>query len=753
MKTELSFKKALHVKVPGMWILFAVALACCAPGVTLAQVFDTNLIVNGNAESGSASTDGNTPAYPNAPGWTLTGNFLVISYDFDVGWPSSTDPGSPTRGSNLFIGGYGRANSSAVQSIDVSEGAAAIDANSVNYSLSGWLGGYDSESDNAKLTITFRNANGTAIGTASIGPVSKVDRASITSMLLRKTEGSVPVGTRTIDVLLQMTYATGVYNDGDADDLSLILSNSGSGQYSNKLYYPHVGSGATWETEICAINTGFESIEGVFRAYTDEGISVSDDIAVTLGAQARREITVGDEFSDPSSIGYIIFESDSENIVGYTKFYIEGKYRVAVPAVKDVNTGDIYVSHIASNSDWWTGVSLVNTTSSSVNLTWTFDNGTTKTTSLAPKEHKAFTISGLFNGQVPSDVHSATITGGNGVVGLELFGSTDTSGKNYLSGVLLKDATTTHMYYPHVASVSDWWTGIVAYNPSSTACTITVQPYTQDGTSLSPQTLSLAGKSKYIGTASDLDLPTGTAWFEIDASNPITGFELFGTNNGKELGGYTGVGISGTSGIFAKIEKNGGWTGIAFVNIDDSLATVTITAHNDSGEVIAEETVALNAHEKMVGLAPKLFSQDISDATYISYSSTGNVVGFQLNGSSDGMMLDGLPGLAGGGTNPFHGSLSGEWNGICPSGTVSGTFAMNIDSDGVITGAYSGPQSGAINGNVSLSGAFYAEGTGSGNETWSGNISIIGETTLNGNGTWFTPDCSGQWSGTGTSAP
>jgi hypothetical protein len=228
MKIKRSLKKGTHVKVLGMWILLAVALAFCVPGVVLAQVFDTNLIVNGNAESGPASMDGDTPPYLNAPGWTLTGNFLVIPYDFDVDWPSSTDPGSPTRGSNLFIGGYGRADSSAAQSIDVSEGAAAIDASSVNYSLSGWLGGYGSEGDNAKLTITFRNADGAAIGTASIGPVTMGDRFSFTSMLFRQTEGPVPVGTRTIDVLLLMTYTTGVYNDGDADDLSLILSNSGS---------------------------------------------------------------------------------------------------------------------------------------------------------------------------------------------------------------------------------------------------------------------------------------------------------------------------------------------------------------------------------------------------------------------------------------------------------------------------------------------------------------------------------------------
>ncbi len=43
----------------------------------------------------------------------------------------------------------------------------------------------------------------------------------------------------------------------------------------------------------------------------------------------------------------------------------------------------------------------------------------------------------------------------------------------------------------------------------------------------------------------------------------------------------------------------------------------------------------------------EIFTQDTSAATYIAYSSDRNVVGFQLNGTSDGMMLDGLPALAG----------------------------------------------------------------------------------------------------------
>jgi hypothetical protein len=425
---------------------------------------------------------------------------------------------------------------------------------------------------------------------------------------------------------------------------STILHYNGSAVETGLIYFPHIDSNGVWETEICVINTSSEqSLSGDLKAYNNSGQEVSST-AVMLAAHARRQIIIGDELPNPSGIGYIIFESESENVCGYTKFYIEGKYRVAVPATSDVNAGDIYLSHIASNADWWTGISILNTTSSSKELTVEFDNGTTKPITIAAKKHQAFTINSLFGGVLQPNINSAVIKNGSGIVGLELFGSSDSSVDNYLSGILLKDETTTHIYYPHIASNSTWWTGIVAYNPSITSCTLTITPFSKDGTSLSSQTIPLAGQEKYIGTIQNLNFPEGTAWFRIVASSPITGFELFGTNDGKQLGGYTGVGISGTDGVFAKNEKDG-WTGIAFVNIEGSSVNVTITAYDDSGNIIDTETLNISAYEKVVDVAPNLFSQDISSATYIGYSSDGEVVGFQLNGSSDGMMLDALPGM------------------------------------------------------------------------------------------------------------
>jgi hypothetical protein len=285
----------------------------------------------------------------------------------------------------------------------------------------------------------------------------------------------------------------------------------------------------------------------------------------------------------------------------------------------------------------------LNTTGSEKILTFDFNDGQSANVTLAAGEHQAFTVASLFGGAQPT-IASAVITNAAGTVGLELFGSIDATGSNYLSGILLKDDTTSSIYYPHVASDAQWWTGIVAYNPAATATSITITPYSADGLQLSGMQDAIPARGKYIGVVSGLGLPAETAWLEITAASPITGFELFGTNNGNQLAGYTGVGISRTEGVFAKLEDDG-WTGIAFVNIEDSTATVTLTAYNDNGAEVATQVMNVAANAKVVDLPENIFTQNISTATYIGFSSDREVVGFQLNGSTDDMLLDGLPGL------------------------------------------------------------------------------------------------------------
>ena len=186
----------------------------------------------------------------------------------------------------------------------------------------------------------------------------------------------------------------------------------------------------------------------------------------------------------------------------------------------------------------------------------------------------------------------------------------------------------------------------MAYNPSGSPCNITVTSYGLNGTTLASTPFSIPGRQSLVDTADRLGLPAQTAWFRIDSTTPLTGFELFGTVNARQLAAYGGGGTGAAAGIFPKIEKDGGWTGIAFVNTETAAASVVLTAYTDAGAVVDTRVLTVGGHAKVVDLAENIFSQSIANATYIAYSSDRNVVGFQINGTSDDMMLDGLPGLA-----------------------------------------------------------------------------------------------------------
>ena len=407
------------------------------------------------------------------------------------------------------------------------------------------------------------------------------------------------------------------------------------------LYYPHLACIGGWETEICLINpSSVERLNGTLKFYSNSGREIADQQELSLAPHARYQFTLNRSSAGAAELGYIVFGSLSETMCGYLKFFLNGKYRVAIPATLDKTSNEnLFVSHIASDKIWWTGISLLNTSPSGKRVTLTFNDGQTKSVTLAGNEHRAFSIASLFDAEEQPGLNSAEISGTNGIVGLQLFG-----GGNQLSGILLKDNTASALYYPHLVSDDTWWTGIVAYNPHLTAANLTITPYSTDGTVLNTQKFSLGSHEKYLGTLSSLSLPDESAWFKVESNVGVTGFELFGTNNGSLLAGYTGVAIASRNAIFPKLEDNG-WTGIAFANISPEPANIDLTFYNDAGVAVADGKLQVDGYSKVLGSAENLLRVDTSGATYMDYSSDREVVGFQLNGSADNMMLDALPGM------------------------------------------------------------------------------------------------------------
>jgi hypothetical protein len=110
-----------------------------------------------------------------------------------------------------------------MQTIDVSPIAASIDSGGVSYALAAYLGGYADQEDHATVYLTFRDGASGLLGSDQLGPVSSADRGGLTSLLPCSANGLVPAGTVTIEVELRLTSVASLYNDGYADNLSLIL--------------------------------------------------------------------------------------------------------------------------------------------------------------------------------------------------------------------------------------------------------------------------------------------------------------------------------------------------------------------------------------------------------------------------------------------------------------------------------------------------------------------------------------------------
>ncbi|MGW7066760.1 phosphoesterase [Streptomyces sp. NPDC054855] len=188
-----------------------------------------NLVVNGDAESGVGGT---ADPVSKVHGWKVTqGAPALIAYSLGGGYPTASDPGPARRGSRFYSGGNSP-RTALVQDVDLPRsgptGRRAVDGGKVRYTLAGWLGGFASQEDGARLSVEFRDAKGTPIALSVLGPVSAADRQSKTGLLERTAEAAVPPTARSARVLLVFTRGgSGTSNDGYADALSLTLSATG----------------------------------------------------------------------------------------------------------------------------------------------------------------------------------------------------------------------------------------------------------------------------------------------------------------------------------------------------------------------------------------------------------------------------------------------------------------------------------------------------------------------------------------------
>ncbi|MHB8357501.1 MAG: PEP-CTERM sorting domain-containing protein [Vulcanimicrobiaceae bacterium] len=212
--------------VAGVMLLLATTAAVHAPTATASQ-FGRNLVRNGNAEANTGAASDTQIVRP--ADWRTTGQFTAVRYGIPGGFPDKHSPGPRNRGRNDFEGGNAP-RSTATQSFSLLESAAAIREGACRYTFSAWLGGWENQDDHATATVTFLNAHGHSVGSVTLGPVTPQERHDVTGLLYRSRSGVVPKDATRADVTVVITRYEGTYNDGSADNISLVLMHSKSGR-------------------------------------------------------------------------------------------------------------------------------------------------------------------------------------------------------------------------------------------------------------------------------------------------------------------------------------------------------------------------------------------------------------------------------------------------------------------------------------------------------------------------------------------
>ncbi|CAF3975353.1 unnamed protein product [Rotaria sp. Silwood1] len=181
---------------------------------------DTNTfnvhMTNGDGETGIC---GNNTNITSPTGWNYNGTVTQISYNI-----ISSDFYSE-RGHCYFYGQISK-STSMWQTINLTNyvDSLLIDAQTVKFNLSAWLGGYTTQDDNVAISLTFANENNQIIGNrTSIGPVLANDRGNHTSLIFRQTNGFVPVGARFFTVFVLFTRLEGTTINADVDNIAVFL--------------------------------------------------------------------------------------------------------------------------------------------------------------------------------------------------------------------------------------------------------------------------------------------------------------------------------------------------------------------------------------------------------------------------------------------------------------------------------------------------------------------------------------------------
>jgi len=222
--------------------------------------------------------------------------------------------------------------------------------------------------------------------------------------------------------------------DGNQQQTILSLSD----ETFSECYLAHIDITAGWWTGLSLVNPFEYDASVTIKAFDSEG-NLLVDTDFTLSAYGRKVDLIQNFFDEevPATIAWVKIES-TVGVTGYEIFGYVNNEQIAGINILGKLSSELTFLHVSKDVDAWTGVAVLNPSSSSVNVTFTAysDNGDV-VTALPAMEIKAGSkyvglVSSLFAGITNISYIKATSDSGNLICGFELFGITS---QVYLNGI------------------------------------------------------------------------------------------------------------------------------------------------------------------------------------------------------------------------------------------------------------------------------------------------------------------------------
>ncbi|CAM2068541.1 T9SS type A sorting domain-containing protein [Sulfidibacter corallicola] len=425
------------------------------------------------------------------------------------------------------------------------------------------------------------------------------------------------------------------------------------------LYFSDVAEDSSFTPMLGLVNPNGEEVSAEFIAYDAQGNILARTSRNLFGKGALRD-SLSNLFPESADqIAWIRVDS-TRDLVGYAqKTDLERTQSYALGAIEKLDS-ELFVPHIAQDTGtWYTEAAVLNGQTEAVSAKLLAGSDTRDLSTGGSYTRERFDFQDKFGGSLPPDAQWGRFLEENqtaGLAGSEVFGRVD--GLKQVAGLSLFGSPADNvnfvnesntLYFTHIArDVNRFWTGIALVNLSTAGQGALIRAYGTGGALVGEKTMNLDPEAKTVLLAEDflagIGSPANVDWVEVIADGAISGYELFGTWDGKQMAGLEAITEIKTEICFPMLDTTGdSLHGFAVVNVASSDAAIVFRIYDEVGGVISEtSSTTLPGKAKQIFLLTELFGELPETAVWVQAQADQPIAGFQLLFGSNGETMSGL---------------------------------------------------------------------------------------------------------------